>query len=114
MSNSVHPSPKCPPRSRSAGRRRRRSLVAGVRCALRDAAAELRQLDGRLAGIGRELPQPDAEFDVLAELRGAVDVVRTDLLADAIDTLASAAAASEPALRCRFAERQGWLAAAGD
>ncbi len=48
-------------------------------------AAELRRLDERLDEIASGLPQVNGEFNLLAEIRGAVDVVRSDLLADAIE-----------------------------
>ncbi len=54
-----------------------------------------------LADIARDLPQAN----------GALDAVRSDLLADAVDTLTVAATAEETELRCRFTERQDRLAA---
>ena len=48
---------------------------------------------------------------MLAELRGAIETVRSDLLADAVDTLTVAATAEEADLRRHFTERQGLLAA---
>ncbi len=112
MPNSAHSSATTTSRNRTAKRRRRRSHVSDVQTAIQDATAELQRLDHRLGEIGDTLPQANGEFDMLAELRGAVDDVRSDLLADAIATLDTAATATESDLRCRFTERQGWLAAA--
>jgi hypothetical protein len=116
MPNSAHSSATTEPRNRTANktakRRRQRSPVNDTQRAIKDTTAELRRLDRQLAEIAEHLPQANGEFDMLAELRGAVDVVRTDLLADAITTLATAAMADESNLRGRFTERQGWLAAA--
>ncbi len=112
MPNSAHSSPTTRSRNRTARRRRRRSSVSDVQSAIQEATAEFRRLDQRLAEISDGLPQTNGEFDILAELRGAVDIVRTDLLVDVIATLHTAATATESDLRCRFTERQGWLAAA--
>ena len=111
MSNSPHSSPTAQSSNRTAKRRRQRSPVHDAQRAIKDATAELRRVDRQLAEIAERLPQANGEFDMLAELRGAVDVVRSDLLADAIATLATAASATESDLRCRFTERHGWLAA---
>ncbi len=64
-----------------------------------------------LADIARDLPQANGDFDMLAELRGALDTVPSNLLADAVDTLTVAATAKETDLRRRFDERQHHLAA---
>ncbi len=77
----------------------------------RRAAGELRRLDERLAEIARDLPQANGDFDMLAELCGAHDTVRSDLLAHAVDTLTVAATAQETELRRRFDERQALLVA---
>jgi hypothetical protein len=111
MPNSAHCSATTEPRNSTAKRRRQRP-VEDTQRAIKDATAELRQVDRQLAEIAEHLPQANGEFDMLAELRGAVDVVRTDLLADAITTLVTAALADESNLRGRFVERQSWLAAA--
>ncbi len=112
MPNSAHSSPTPRSSNGTAKRRWRRSPVSDVQSAIHETTAELRRLDRRLAEISDSLPQANGEFDMLAELRGAVDTVRSDLLADAIATLDTAASVTEPDLRCRFTERQGWLAAA--
>ena len=49
------------------------------------AIEELRQVDAKLTQVRENLPQGAVST---AELRGIVQVVQTDLLADAIDTLA--------------------------
>ncbi len=112
MPNSAHSSLPSGSHNSTAEHRRRRSPVNDVQSAVQEATAELRRLDHRLAEISEHLPQANGEFDMLAELRGAVDVVRSDLLADAIVTLDTTASVTEADLRCRFTERQGWLAAA--
>ena len=78
---------------------------------LREIAAELRQLDTRLAEIAGTLPLGGATFNAPGELRGAVDCVRVDLIADAIESLETVGNASEAELNKRFEERQRWLTA---
>jgi hypothetical protein len=116
MPNSAHSSPTTESRNRAtdkiAKRRHQPSPVHDTQRAIKDATEELRRVDRQLAEITERLPQANGEFDMLAELRGAVDVVRTDLLADAIATLDVASTADESNLRGRFVERQSWLAAA--
>jgi len=80
--------------------------LSDARRALDGAAGELRAVDRRLAELARRLPVPGERFSALAELRGAVDCVRADLLADAVDTLTTAASRGEPALRRAFLERR--------
>jgi hypothetical protein len=118
MPNSAHSSPTTEPRNRTAEstanstaeRHRQRSPVHDTQRAIKDATEELRRVDRQLAKIAEHLPQANGEFDMLAELRGAVDVVRVDLLGDAIATLATASLVDESSLRRRFTARQGWLA----
>jgi septal ring factor EnvC (AmiA/AmiB activator) len=124
MPNSPHSSPTTEPRNRAtdrtanrtadkaAKRRRQPSTVHDTQRAIKDATEELRRVDRQLAEIAEHLPQANGEFDMIAELRGAVDVVRTDLLGDAIATLATASLVDESSLRRRFTARQGWLAPA--
>jgi hypothetical protein len=112
MPNSAHSSPATQPQTRTAPHQPRQSLVHDIQRAIKDATAELRRVHNQLAEIAEHLPQANGQFNMLAELRGAVDVVRADLLADAITTLAGAALADESSLRRRFTERQSWLAAA--
>jgi hypothetical protein len=99
-----------PHADRIPGRRQRRSPVSDVQIAIQRAAGDLRRLDQSLADIARDLPQGNGDFDMLTELRGAVDVVRSDLLADAVETLTVAATADETELRRRFDERRHLLA----
>ena len=103
--------PTTPHADTPPGRHRRRSSVSDVQTAIKGAAGDLRRLDQRLADIARDLPQGNGAFDMLADLRGALDTVRSDLLAAAVDTLTVAATADETELRRRFDERQGLLAA---
>jgi septal ring factor EnvC (AmiA/AmiB activator) len=94
----------------STKRHRQQSPVHDTQRAIKDATEELRRVDRQLAKIAEHLPQANGEFDMLAELRGAVDVVRVDLLGDAIATLATASLVDQSSLRRRFTARQGWLA----
>jgi hypothetical protein len=97
---------------RTTKRHRQPSPVHDTQRAIKYATEELRRVDRQLAEIAEKLPQANGEFDMLAELRGAVDVVRVDLLGDAIATLATASLDDESSLRRRFTARQGWLAPA--
>jgi septal ring factor EnvC (AmiA/AmiB activator) len=124
MSNSTHSSATTQRRNRTADktadstanstaeRRHQPSPVHDTQRAIKDATEELRRVDRQLAKVAADLPQANGEFDMLAELRGAVDVVRLDLLADATATLATASLVDESSLRRRFTARQGWLAPA--
>ena len=90
----------------------KRPKVSKTQGAIQALAAELSQVDRRLAAVSEGLPEPADDFDMPAELRSAVDCVRNDLLADAISTLNHIATASERGLRQSFEERQKWLVAA--
>jgi len=95
------------------------AIAADARCdlpstrkTLREVATELRSLDGRLAFAAQalvDIPDTGDGFSMLCELRGAIDGVREDLLADAIETLEVAGTLSEGELRRRFAERRRLL-----
>ncbi len=75
---------------------------------------QLQQIDDQFADLSSSLPEPTAQFDARAELRGAVECVRTELLADVIATLVKAVAASDLELRLGFeTRRQLWLASQG-
>ncbi len=109
--------------------------VAETQHALRAAVTELQAVDRRLAGLAERLPAPGSSAEssmgsgieshgpqrsaasegargeagcsvALIELRGTIDCVRTDLLADAIDTLEAAGNVTEEELRRRFAQRR--------
>ncbi len=99
------------------------SGVAEAQKALRAAASELQAVDQRLSGVAERLavlgsttaPPGGSRgagrgatngFVILAELRGAIDCVRADLLADAIMTLDAAGTMTEDELRRRCAERR--------
>jgi len=69
-----------------------------VRAKLRESDAELEQLCGTL-------PEPTEDFDARAELRGTLECVRNDLLADAVSTLRAAARRSEEEWRQVFEQR---------
>lgn len=74
---------------------------------------ELCELDKRLEKLGASLPEPCEDFHAQAELRGAIESVRCDLLDDAILTLAAASRRSEAELRRLFERRRGLLGQAG-
>ena len=80
-----------------------------VRDAIRENLAELRRIDRWLARLAALLPEPSADFDQGAEIRGAIEAVRIDLLADAAETLSLAAEGSVEELRRRYRQRQEWL-----
>ncbi len=92
----------------------RPATVRRVRGAIRTLAADLRALDALIGGIAQELPQGGTTFEALAELGEGLRCVRTDLLADAIETLDALATLDEAELRRRFERRQGWLGRAHD
>ena len=56
----------------------------------------------------RALPESSHGFAPLAEVRAAMDCVRRDLLADAVETLRGAAGFTEEELENRFEERRKW------
>ena len=80
--------------------------VADLQTELLAAAISLRGIDESLAGLAEELPTPGDRFDALAELRGAIDCVRSDLLSDAMTTLERAAILSEGELYRHYCERR--------
>ncbi len=59
-----------------------------------ETAAELEELDGRLAVLAESI-MPRNGSVLPGELRGGAQIVRTDLLRDAIETLQALAGASE-------------------
>ncbi len=78
-----------------------------TRAAILHVAEELQRRDHRLAWIGKDLPQLQLGqgFSVHAEMRGAIDAVRCELLSDAIATLTSVSTDSEYDLKRRFLSR---------
>jgi hypothetical protein len=85
--------------------------LAGAQDAMRGVVGDLRRIGGRMAELCENLPEPDDEFEALAELCGVVDCVNRDLIADAIRTLELAANHDEAELRREYEQRQRWLAA---
>ena len=59
--------------------------------------------------FSRKLPESRRTCDPLAQLRAAMECVRSDLLLDAVKTLRLAANLTEEQLKQRFEERQKWL-----
>ncbi len=80
-----------------------------VQRSLRAAARELEAIERRLTALGAQLPPPAEPFELLGELRAAIDCVRGDLLADAIATLQAAGSRSESRLRRECLCRRQWL-----
>ncbi len=88
--------------------------LAKAQQTVREILGQLQQVDDQLAELSSVLPGPTAQFDVRAELRGAVECVRAELLLDAIETLGKTVAASSLELRLGFEMRQQlWLAREG-
>ncbi len=88
------------------------SFFAEVQAQIHHLAKILHAECDRLENFGRLLPEPGPEFDPMAELHAAMDCVRRELLADAVETLHLVATLSEDQLRERFEERRTWLVAA--
>ena len=82
------------PASRAQGR-----SVGEIQEAIREAAFELRRIQGRLGELCESLPEPGHEFEPLAQLWTVLDSVNRNLIAEAIRTLELAAPRSED--RCR-------------
>jgi hypothetical protein len=78
------------------------------------AAEDLRRLDDRLSTLAAAVA-PDSEAILPAKLRAGVEVVRQDLLSDAIETLAGLAELTEDAAvqrQAEIADALAWLSAA--
>ena len=86
-----------------------RPSVSRTQVRLFAVAVELKLIDRELRDIVEGFPEPDGDFHIFKELRAAADCVRTDLLADAIETLDSVAQGSPISLWRRFEERRTWL-----
>ena len=78
---------------------------ADVQQQVRELLVDLECFDQRLAHVCAQLPEPGEAFVAQAEVRGLLTCVRTDLLADAIETLKKATR-DEAGLRLVFARRQ--------
>lgn len=100
--------------SRTGSKRQRRADLLRVQKAIGTLGKDLKSLDAVVGGIARELPDPEASFDALAELGEALRCVKTDLLADAIETLDALATLDDAELRRRYEQHQEWLRAAGE
>lgn len=82
------------------------TTLAEAQQTLREIVGQLQQVDDQLAELSSALPEPTTRFDARAELRSAMDCVRVELLAGAIETLVKAVAASNLGLRLWFEIRQ--------
>jgi hypothetical protein len=77
-------------------------------------ADDLRRLDERLSTLAADIA-PDPEAILPAKLRAGIEVVRQDLLSDAIETLAGLAELTEDAAvqrQAEIADAVDWLFAA--
>ncbi len=83
-------------------------LVGATQRAMLAAASDLEAVAERLAHLAERLPPPLGRRRYLAELRGAIDCVRSDLLADAVDTLKATATLDEAELRRSDLRRVAW------
>jgi hypothetical protein len=79
-----------------------------VRESLKKIVVKLRGIGAELAELSSSLPEPTQKFEARAELGGVIHIVQTDLLADAITTLDSAATEGIFGLRLEFHKRQAW------
>ena len=100
--------------TRTHTRHQRQAVLQSLRGTVTNLLTDLRNLDARIDGMTQALPTPGTHFDALAEMASGLRCVRSDLLADAIETLEVLATADDAELRHRFEERQGWLAVEGE
>ena len=108
----LQPTPSARSASASTDSKRRRQVsIRRIQRTIGTLADDLRALDALLRGIAQELPNGGSAFDALAEVGEGLRCVRTDLLADAIETLDALATLDDTELRRRFDRRQGWLEA---
>ena len=82
----------------TTSRRRRRALARTPRGAIGSLAKDLRALDRRMGSLVETLPEPGPTFEPLSELATGLACVRSDLLADAIETLEALATLDDEAL----------------
>lgn len=80
-----------------------------VQCVLLKVRARLYESDTDLEQLCATLPKPTEDFDAQAELRGTLECVRTDLLADALSTLKAACRRTKEEWRQHFEERSRLL-----
>ena len=99
---------------RTAKRRRPGALARTPQGAIGSLVQDLQAFDHRIRSLVETLPVPTAKFHPLSELAAGLSCVRSDLLADAIDTLEALAASDDDALRQHFEERRQWLVAEGE
>ncbi len=83
---------------------KKRSL-AEIQGTLGKIVADLSEVENRLALLSELLPEPTADFNVRAQLRCALDCVRIELLADAIETLDVAARQTPERFLADYRER---------
>jgi hypothetical protein len=70
-----------------------------------EVSIRLREVSDQLADLSSALPEPAEKFDMRAELRGVLECVRSDLLADAVNTLRAAATRDEAGFRGELRKR---------
>ena len=109
----LQPTPSARSASASTDTRRQQASIRRIQRTIGTLTDDLRALDALIGGIAQELPNSGPSFDALAEVGEGLRCVRTDLLADAIETLDALATLDDTELRRRFERRQGWLEAEG-
>ena len=97
--------------TRITPRHRPGALARTPQGAIGSLVQDLRTLDRRLRTLVETLPAPTSSFNPLSELCAGLTCVRSDLLADAIETLEALATLDDDALYQRFEERRRWLVA---
>lgn len=96
---SVEPARRCP-----------HSAVGAIQEAIRGVEEELRRIQDRIAQLCATPADPDEPFEPLAQLCGVLECVSSDLLSDAIETLAVVGSLSQAQLRDEFETTQQRLA----
>ena len=102
------------PSTRNKAKREQRTLIQTVRGAIACLAEKVHDIDRRIESLTSKMPEAGSSFDVLAELGAGLRCVRSDLLADAVETLDALASLDDEALRQRFEERRQWLVDEGE
>jgi hypothetical protein len=76
-----------------------------IQQAVLEVSIRLQKVGDQLADLSSGLPEPAEKFDIKAELRGVLECVRNDLLADAVNTLRAAATRDEAGFRGELQKR---------
>ena len=100
--------------TRITPRHRPGALARTPQGAIGSLVQDLRAFDHRIRSLVETLPVPTAKFHPLSELAAGLSCVRSDLLADAIETLEALAKLDDDTLRQRFEDRRRWLVDEGE